>query len=105
MTLLSMIDFEVTRDSVCMGDDVDAPHYAKLSLESNLPLKELVTTILNKYQLASVASPKVYWICKINGIHVATITVTEDLCRSIQFEEGCKVHLDLLNSVHFKYAW
>ena len=100
-----MIDFEVTRDSVCMGDDVDAPHYAKLSLESNLPLKELVNTILKNYQLASVAIPKVYWICEMNGIHVATITVTEDSFESIKFEEGCTVPLYSLNSVRFKYAW
>lgn len=100
-----MAKFEVTRDSVCMGDDTDAPHYMELSLESTLPLKELISIILDKYQLASVASPMVHWICKINNVHVATVTVTDVSYSKINFEEDCVVEFSSINKVHFNYTY
>ena len=100
-----MANFEVTRDSVCMGDDADAPHHAEFSLETTLPLKELIITILDNYRLASVASPIVYWICKINNVHVATIIVTDSSYRQIDFEENFIIELSSMNQVHFKYTF
>ena len=100
-----MATFEVTRDSVCMGDDVDAPHYAALSFEATLPLKELVILIVDSYQLASVASPLIHWICKINNIHVATVKVTDGIYRKINFEENVLIEFSSINQVYFKYTW
>lgn len=88
-----------------MGDDVDAPHSAEFNLDPTLPLKELIIIILNKYQLASVATPMVYWICRINRIHVATIMVTEELVRKINFVEDSVVEFSPTNQVHFKYTY
>ncbi len=61
--------------------------------------------ILNDYQLASVASPMIYWICKINQVHVATIIVTDNLARKIHFKENNVVEFSSMNKVHFKYTW
>lgn len=88
-----------------MADDIDAPHCVELGLESTLPLQALITIILNDYQLPSVASPMIYWICKINQRHVATIIVADNLATRIHFEESNGVEFSSMNKVHFNYSW
>ena len=100
-----MVKFEVTRDSVCMGDDVDAPYYAEFYLKTELSQEQLIVEILDNYKLASVASPLVYWPCTINNVLVATIMASENSDDEIILEKNIFIKLTAINKVYFKYVY
>ncbi|HEX8319035.1 hypothetical protein [Longimicrobium sp.] len=52
----------VWRDSVAMGDDVDAPHEWSVPLASDTSIGALVEAVLRAHYLASVASGHATWI-------------------------------------------
>ena len=52
----------IWRDSVTMGDDVDAPHEWAVPLPANATLASLVTKILRKGYLPNIAGGLATWI-------------------------------------------
>lgn len=52
---------KVERDSVCMGDDVNAPHSYSFNLPSDATLKEIFEHLASKRYLASVAGKNHSW--------------------------------------------
>jgi len=62
----------VERDSVCMGDDVKAPHSYKFNLPLNASLLDLFEYLEKKHYLASVSGVNHSWDSIINGECVAT---------------------------------
>jgi hypothetical protein len=52
---------EVERDSVCMGDDVDAPHSYSFKVSANTTLSEVFEHLARKHYLASVAGRNHSW--------------------------------------------
>jgi hypothetical protein len=50
------------RDSVAMGDDMDAPHEWILSLPANAPIAEVVEQIERKKYLPQIAGGQASWI-------------------------------------------
>ena len=63
----------VTRDSVCMGDDVDAPHEQTLEIAGNQSPEAILREVIRRYPLASIAGGKATWVCKVAGKPVAVI--------------------------------
>lgn len=62
---------KVERDSVCMGDDIDAPHEYKFNLREDATLNALFEHLTNKNYLASVAGKNHSWEATINNNVVA----------------------------------
>ncbi|GAA2649949.1 hypothetical protein GCM10009864_12060 [Streptomyces lunalinharesii] len=48
----------LTRGSVAMGDDVDAPHTETLDLPDAMPLREAVTSVIKRGYLAPIAGAR-----------------------------------------------
>ena len=59
--MVSPIPLIVWRDSVCAGDDCDAPHELKLAVQDET-LRDVVSELLRKGYLASIAGGKATWI-------------------------------------------
>ncbi|MER5867512.1 hypothetical protein [Kitasatospora sp. NPDC002040] len=60
---------QLTRDSVAMGDDVDAPHEASMELPDGTPLREAVAAVVveGRY-LALIAGGRASWILTGAGV-------------------------------------
>ena len=63
----------VERDSVCAGDDNDAPHTKQFSFESNASLTEALSTIVNAGYMACISGGKATWIVEAAGKAVAVV--------------------------------
>jgi hypothetical protein len=66
----------LTRDSVCAGDDADAPHEKTVTVPAFLAPSELARVLAEGY-LASVAGVGHSWTCVLNGVKIAEITVSD----------------------------
>ena len=86
----------LTRDSVCAGDDCDAPHEKETETYSFTDPAAFAQSLASIY-LPSVAGVGHSWICRLNGIKIAEITTSEvrALIRETTFSE--------INEVHFTY--
>jgi hypothetical protein len=65
---------KVERDSVCMGDDVDAPHSYSFTIPATATLNDVFAHLANRRYLASVAGLSHSWQAAINGQPVAMIS-------------------------------
>ena len=65
----------LTRDSVCAGDDGDAPHEKRIEVHSFTDPEIFARAVLTNY-LPSVAAIGHSWICILNGVRIAEITTT-----------------------------
>jgi hypothetical protein len=63
----------VERDSVCMGDDIDAPHSYSFKIASTATLKDMFSHLADRHYLASVAGLNHSWHASVGGQRVATI--------------------------------
>jgi hypothetical protein len=90
------IEVVLTRDSVCAGDDCDAPHEKKINVYSFLDPEVFAKEISTGY-LPSVAGVGHSWTCVLNGIKIAEIKNSEiqTLVRESPFSEE--------NHAHFVY--
>jgi hypothetical protein len=87
----------LTRDSVCAGDDADAPHERRVELGTLLDAVALAEQLAANY-LPHVAGNGHSWDCVVNGRSIAR--VTPDLKATpteFDFEPG------RTEAVHFKY--
>ena len=62
----------LTRDSVCMGDDCEAPHERIIEVDSLLNPEAFAREISSGY-LPSVAGIGHTWTCELNGVKIAEI--------------------------------
>lgn len=67
------ISIRVTRDSVCAGDDGDAPHEKRVEVFPGLPTTEFAESLARGY-LPSVAGVGHSWDCVLGGITIAILT-------------------------------
>ena len=54
----------LTRDSVAMGDDVDAPHEQQRTFPDELALREVVGAIVDGGYLARIAGGRATWVLR-----------------------------------------
>lgn len=63
----------VERDSVCAGDDCDAPHSKQFAFDQNVSLTEVVSSIVNSGYLAFVAGGNATWVFQVGEKRIAVI--------------------------------
>ena len=88
--------FNLTRDSVSMGDDVNAPHTEILTLSNYKISEHSIGEICLNY-LPNVAGVGHSWECHINNILIAIIRVEK-----IEIITD-KIFLNENNEMFFKY--
>lgn len=92
--------FEITRDSVCMADDVDAPHAVSIVLNVSDESAELIDQLWRAAQLPPMAS----WACHMNGQVAGYLWLTQyDDDTSVQIRLAEQVPVMAQNRVHFDY--
>lgn len=97
----SILPVVMTRDSVCAGDDCDAPHEKSTTTYSFLDPSVFADAISGGY-LPSVAGFGQSWTCLLNGIKIAEIS-NKGVCSLVRETPFAET-----NCVHFKYhsaAW
>ena len=90
------LTFVMTRDSLCAGDDCDAPHEKTIELPSFLDPEDLARHAIQNY-LPTVAGYGYAWVCILNGIKIAEVRYDgiHPLIRENIFEE--------INRIHWRY--
>lgn len=56
----------LTRESVAMGDDIDAPHFLEIEIQSNWTILEILKHILKLNYLPQIHGGKATWSVAIN---------------------------------------
>lgn len=70
---MSNILVNIQRDSVCMGDDIDAPHAKCFEMSRDDTLLELFSILSKRNYLAKVADNNHSWSFFIEGHKLATV--------------------------------
>lgn len=83
----------LTRDSVCQGDDCDAPHEKKIEVYSFVDPEAFSKATSSGY-LPSVAGTGHSWTCVLNGVKIAEVrdTGVRPLVRVVEFADENRVH-------------
>jgi hypothetical protein len=63
----------VERDSVCAGDDVDAPHAKQFAFRGGDTLADALSAIVGDGYLANISGGKATWIVEAAGKPVAVV--------------------------------
>lgn len=92
------ISILLTRDSVCAGDDCDAPHAKKINIYSIIEANALASEMATGY-LPNVSGDGHYWTCILNGIEIADVRSdgTEAKVKEVVYQEE--------NNIHFVYKY
>ncbi len=87
------IIIRITRDSVCAGDDVDAPHEKKVKTHSFTDPTVLASEISSGY-LPSVDGYGHSWECVLNDVLIAVIGQNgiNAKTKEVAYEEINKIH-------------
>lgn len=87
------IPVTLTRNSVCAGDDCDAPHEKSVEEYSFLDPVAFAQAISSGY-LPSVAGVGHIWTCVLNGVQIAEISTSgiRPLVRSTPFADANEAH-------------
>jgi len=83
----------LTRDSVCAGDDCDAPHEKTVRMRSFLDPEALAKEASSGY-LPSVAGVGHSWTCVLNGVDIAEIKADgiRPLVPEAEFGDNNRIH-------------
>lgn len=83
----------LTRDSVCAGDDCDAPHEKSVEVYSFVEPETFTREVSSGY-LPSIAGVGHSWTCELNGVKIAKIESIgiRPLVRENTFSEKNRVH-------------
>ena len=83
----------LTRDSVCAGDDCDAPHEQTVDVYSFVDPAAFAQELSSGY-LPSVAGVGHSWTCVLNGVRLAEVTSSgiRALVRESPFSEENRAH-------------
>lgn len=95
-----MAEFEITRQSVCMADDADAPHL--LCVQLNVP--DCPAELLDQLWRAADLPPMASWTCRINDQIVGYLWFAQNYdAKSLQIRLTGQVQIMTYNRVHFDY--
>jgi len=68
---MSMMSIRVQRDSVCAGDDIEAPHKYEFEIKETCTLKDLFKHIERVNYLPKVMGKNHQWLAQVEGVVVA----------------------------------
>lgn len=74
----NLITIIVRRESVCMGDDINAPYEREYSLNSDMNLEEFLRLLFETYDLPLIHADKTCWVVVINGSLVCAVMAQEE---------------------------
>lgn len=86
----------VTRDSVAMGDDIDAPHEREFSFQESTSVEEAIDQIVNSGYLASVQGGAT-WSVSTN-VPISVVAQAWDRSRAVSW------HSQKLTSLKVEYG-
>ncbi len=91
----------ITRDSVCMADDCEAPHEKKITIPSFVDPAVLATGISSGY-LPLVHGTGHTWICSLNGKRIAEIKNdgVDSLVKELSYMDENEIHFTYQSSRH-----
>lgn len=96
MFFTKLLKVNLTRDSVCAGDDFDAPHEKTVEVNASA---EPINPIVLARTLSSDYLPIVFgightWICVLNNNKIAVMTTTgiQPLLKEVQLKDHNHVH-------------
>jgi hypothetical protein len=96
----------VTRDSVCAGDDVDAPHEKEFSFPDTVPLDAVIKRVLSDSYLASIAGGFATWVVE-SEFPIAVVAQQWLSPRMLDPKQGLSGPFDTNTSdvvrLHFRY--
>lgn len=83
----------LTRDSVCAGDDCEAPHEKEVEIYSFVDPEVFAREVSSGY-LPSVSGIGHSWVCQLNGVEIAEIRHLDIrvLIRECPFAKENQVH-------------
>jgi hypothetical protein len=89
----SKVPVILTRDSVCAGDDGDAPHEKTVEVFSFVDPEAFARAVSSGY-LPSVAGVGHSWTCVLNGVRIAEVTSSgiRALVRENPFSDENRAH-------------
>lgn len=87
------IQVVLSRQSVCAGDDCDAPHEKTVEVYSFVDPEAFAREVSSGY-LPSIAGVGHSWTCELNGVKIAEITHSgiRALVRETPFAEANRAH-------------
>jgi len=74
MTTTDVHQLKIQRDSVCMADDMDAPHEDQIVV-ANWSVGTVATTIINRHYLALISGGLATWILRTDDYDGTPIAV------------------------------
>ena len=98
---MGYIEFHVARDSVCMGDDVNARHEALIYLANTNDSQTLFIELLRKYYIPPIGN----WAFKLNNELIAVFKYDIDNDRYSLISKLIKTQIQLqtTNEIDFYY--
>ena len=99
------MDLYVTRDSVAMGDDVDAPHERRFSFPDPMPIEEAIEKVVASGYLASIQGGRATWSV-VSGFPISVVAQQWGKSRPIGWRPVDPASLQCKNGViglHFNY--
>ncbi|MBH8567813.1 hypothetical protein KB206_02900 [Microvirga sp. STS02] len=99
------MEIRLTRDSVAMSDDCDAPHERIVTLHDSASIEEIIRHVFHSNYLASIAGGKATWSAT-SSTTVAVIAQQWPEPKMLQGEESVQQKLKFSNGVlylHFNY--
>lgn len=101
---MANILIQITRDSVCAGDDCDAPHLRQMEVSEMMPLKFLIQDILESGYLAKISGGRATWLIEI-GEPVGLVTQQwKDTHFFVDGNGPIGTFLKGKPEIHFKYG-
>jgi hypothetical protein len=99
------MELYVTRDSVAMGDDGDAPHERRFSYPDATAIEDVIERIVASGYLASIQGGRATWSV-VSGLPIAVVAQQWKKPRAVQWEPVKASSLQSRNGVvglHFNY--
>ncbi len=101
-----MRKIKLTRESVAMGDDVDAPHFMEIEIQPAWTIIEILKSIINSGYLPGINGGKATWSVAINR-PIAVLTQENSefpmlICLPEYPYQGTKGFVEIQH-IHFSY--
>lgn len=102
----NMKKITLTRASVAMGDDADAPHFKEIEIGRHWTILEILNHIMATNYLPTIGGGKATWSVSINGpiavLSQENFEIPLLICLPDYPYHGTKAFIDLTH-IHFNY--
>lgn len=101
---LERMKIYVTRDSVAMGDDIDAPHEQHYSYPDSMPIEEAIEKIVSSNYLAKVQGGATWSV--VSGFPIAVVAQRWEKPQPVSWQPVTLSSLQFQNNMvglHFNY--